>query len=53
MKLVINSDFLEGGDKDLSMIKCRFTRVFKPEHNPTKFVLVFMLQISLTWMNPN
>ena len=38
MKMVIN---LEGrNDKDLRMIKCRSTRIFKPEHNPDKFVLV-------------
>ena len=38
MKMVIN---LEGrNDKDLRMIKCRSTRIFKPENNPDKFVLV-------------
>ena len=40
MKLVINPDFLEGGDKDLRMIKCRLTSIFKTEAQPDKFVFV-------------
>ena len=49
----IMDTYQEGDDKDLRMIKCRFIRIFNPEHKPAKFVLVFMLQISLTWINPN
>ena len=51
MKLVIDPDFLEeGNDKDFRMIRYRFKRILRPEHNPTN---LFLLQISLTWMNPN
>ena len=40
MKLVINPDFLEGGnDKDLRIIRCRFTRILNPEHSLSNLFL--------------
>ena len=36
--------YQEGNDKDLKMIRCRFTRIFNPEYNLSKVVLVFVLQ---------
>ena len=45
MKLVIDLDFLEeGNDKELMMIRCRFTRILNPEHNLSSLFLVFILQ---------
>ena len=49
MKLVINPDFLEGGnDKDLRTIRCRFTRILNPEHNLSNVFLCLFLQHKFT-----
>ena len=49
MKLVINPDFLEGGnDKVLRRIWCRFTRILNPEHNLSNLFLCLFLQHKFT-----
>ena len=45
--------YQEGNDKDLKMIRCRFTRIFNPEHNLSKLFWCLFCRISLTWINPN
>ena len=42
-----------GNDKDLKMIRCRFTRIFNPECNLSNLFLCLCCRISLTWINPN
>ena len=51
---LVNPDFLDGGnDKDLRIIRCRFTRILNPEHNLSNLLLCLFYRISLTWINAN
>ena len=42
-----------GNDKDLRMIRCRFTRILNPEHNLSNLILYLFCSISLPWINPS